>query len=191
MPILNHTYLNKLIVMAGAKKQLLLQSLLRLVNNAESEIAQLSLAIQQKNYADAKAILHRLRGSFATVGAIQLPELALTLEQNCEEHTLGITDFSVFFAAYRQTAAEFSSVIAQHSEENAVASAALDMAQLTTLLQYLQSQNLLALDLTAQLEIQLCQLIGTEQTQQLCQLVTALHFQEAATLLRQCVKFNG
>jgi len=70
--------------LAGFSQEAFLQLspvIAQLLSDAPKQIKQFELYYQQQNLKALEQLLHKLRGSYATLGAMKLPELSIQLEQ--------------------------------------------------------------------------------------------------------------
>ncbi|MBU1621676.1 MAG: Hpt domain-containing protein [Gammaproteobacteria bacterium] len=79
----------------------------QLIASTPAEMQQLILAYQQKNKKAVEHIMHKLRGSYATLGAIDLPELSRPLEQvlHQQRQLPSAADFALYMDCLEQSCA--------------------------------------------------------------------------------------
>ncbi|CAI3806708.1 Hpt domain-containing protein [Rheinheimera sp. MM224] len=78
----------------------------QLVASTPDEIKQLTQSYQQKNHKALEHSLHKLRGSYATLGATALPELSRSLELLLQQGQLpSATEIASYLECLQQTSA--------------------------------------------------------------------------------------
>lgn len=81
----------------------------QLIASTQSEIQQLTLYYQQKDHKSFEHALHKLRGSYATLGAKALPELSRTIEQSLQQQ--GLLPSTAEFACYLECLEQSASAL--------------------------------------------------------------------------------
>lgn len=78
----------------------------QLIASTQSEIQQLTLCYQRQDHKALEQLLHKLRGSYATLGALALPELSRILEQRLQQQGQlpATADFELYLECLNQTA---------------------------------------------------------------------------------------
>ena len=78
----------------------------QLIASTPAEIQQLSLSYQRQDHKAIEHSLHKLRGSYATLGATALPELSRALEVVLQQGQLpSATEFARYLECLQQTSA--------------------------------------------------------------------------------------
>ena len=180
---INRTRLNSLLMISNKRLPQLLTMLQSLIDTTPDNIAQLQQYIDSADNQSCQQLLHKLRGSYATVGADHLVNNALQLEHNmATEQFITEQSWQEFFTLYRQSGAELQTIINEHAVSSPASSSELDISHLHTLL---QSQDMAACNLVAQSKLQLNQLMQQTDADKFFHQIAILDFAKAALLLQK------
>lgn len=183
MTFINRTRLNSLLMISNKRLPQLLTMLQNMIDTTPDNIAQLQQYIDSADHQSCQQLLHKLRGSYATVGADQLVNYALQLEHNmAAEQFITEQSWQEFFTLYRQSGVELQTIINEHAAPSPASSSELDIHHLHTLL---QSQDMAACNLIAQSKLQLNQLMQQTDADKFFHQIAILDFASASLLLQK------
>lgn len=159
----------------------------QLIASTPAEIQQLTRSYQQQ---DSKAIehsLHKLRGSYATLGATDLPELSRALELVLQQGQLpSATEFTRYLECLQQTSVALDLWLSQF---NYSSDSALPDVQLY--IQYLENNDMQAYSLFQVQRAGWIAYLGPEDFVLMEQDIMTLNFMAVADRLKQRVSKQG
>ena len=182
MTTINHNRLNSILLLSVKNKPQILQMLQNLINNAPQHIALLNQFVVAEQTEQARQLLHKVRGSFATIGADELAKQALILEdQLAAVSAIAPEAIQPFVALYQQSCSELQTVVNSHASQPCEPTEKLDLNNLHRLL---LTQNMQACNVVLQGNTELKQLLPEKQAALFFHLVASLDFAAAARLLQ-------
>ena len=151
------------------------------IDASRSRDAALKVALKAGNLADAAALLHQMRGSAASVGAIGIAELAGRAEMVLKQDGVAaLADFPrAFDTALRQVRRGAEIIAARVAAGAEKSGGDVGGAQIAALLDFLKTNNLRALDVIRDCETFLVHKLGREQAGAVLSAVEGLDFAEA------------
>ncbi|WP_233080155.1 Hpt domain-containing protein [Rheinheimera soli] len=152
----------------------------QLIASTPVEIQQLTQAYQQQNHKAVEHTLHKLRGSYATLGAIDLPELSRPLEQALHQsgQLPSATDFALYLDCLEQTSVALKLWISQFEQST---DSSLPDVQLY--IQYLENCDMQAYSLFQQQRAGWIRYLGPDEFVLMEQDMMALDFTAVAKRL--------
>jgi HPt (histidine-containing phosphotransfer) domain-containing protein len=160
-----------------------------LVDTTADNIVLLQQHIEIADRQNCQQLLHKLRGSYATIGADDLVKQALHLENNlATEQLIAEKSWQDFFTVYRQSCVELQAIINEHSVPASLSSSELDIGHLHTLL---NNQDMAACTLIAKSKLQINQLMQQADADKFFHQVALLDFAKAALLLQKYLPSNA
>jgi HPt (histidine-containing phosphotransfer) domain-containing protein len=182
MTIINHSRLNSILLLSVKNQPQILQMLQNLINNAPHNIELLNQFVATEQREQARQLLHKVRGSFATIGADELARQALLLEdQLAGGSAMAPEATQQFIMLYQQSCSELQTVVNTHSSQP---SEPTDKVDLNNLHQLLLTHNMQACNVVLQGKTELKQLLPEQQATLFFHLVASLDFAAAARLLQ-------
>lgn len=157
---------------------LLARLLPQFIEASETRGAALRTALAAGNTAAAAALLHQMRGSAASVGAVGMADLAERAEVTLKKDGLAfLADFPhVFDNALRQVRRGAEIIAARVAAGMEKRGGDAGGAQISALLDFLKDNNLRALDVIKDCETFLIQKLGREQAEAFVSAVEGLDF---------------
>jgi signal transduction histidine kinase/CheY-like chemotaxis protein len=163
------------------------QGIQQLVNNSATQQGELTDYIQTENYSSAAKLLHSQKGAWGNLGATPLYRQICSLETLAQEQrlTLNCRQWLAYTQLYGQTRKEAEHWLQQyHAREHASVADKTEVT-LEEFLRLLDERNLRACDHYSQLKIHLAESLDESMAQQLDAAIHNLHFNLAATILRE------
>lgn len=153
----------------------------QLIASTPAEIEQLTQAYQQKNSQVVEYTLHKLRGSYATLGAIDLPELSRPLELALQQsgQLPSAADFAFYLDCLEQTSVALKLWLGQF-EQNSDSS----LPDIQQYIQYLENSDMQAYSLFQQQRAGWISYLGPDEFVLMEQDIMALDFVAAAQRLK-------
>jgi HPt (histidine-containing phosphotransfer) domain-containing protein len=153
----------------------------QLIASTPAEIQQLTQAYKQKNKKAVEHALHKLRGSYATLGAIDLAELSRPLELALHQHNQlpSATDFAAYLDCLEQTSVALKLWLGQF-EQNSDSS----LPDVQLYIQYLEHNDMQAYSLFQQQRAGWISYLGPDEFVLMEQDIMALDFVAAAQRLK-------
>ncbi|WP_372627511.1 Hpt domain-containing protein [Arsukibacterium sp.] len=154
-----------------------------LIDSTPDNIALIQHYIATSDSESCQQLLHKLRGSYATLGADELVKQSLQLEHQLAS-TENITQqrWQDFFSVYRQSCDELQAIIREHSLPVTESGSELDLCHLHTLL---KNQDMTACSVVAKNKFQLNQFLSEVDADKFLHQVAILDFAKAALLLQK------
>tara|TARA_R110002126_G_scaffold75469_21_gene188394 strand:- start:5905 stop:6483 length:579 start_codon:yes stop_codon:yes gene_type:complete len=181
MTLIDHNRLNSLLLLSVKNKPQLLQMLQNLIDCAPQNTKLLTQFTDDKLDEPARHLLHKIRGSFATVGADELAKSALLLEERLSaSNRIESAMLQRFIMLYQQSCAELQTVVRAHTGVSGQPAAKFEPELLRTLL---LSHDMNACNVVLQHKADLQQLMNDADAALFCHQVASLNFAAAATLL--------
>jgi HPt (histidine-containing phosphotransfer) domain-containing protein len=182
MTIINHSRLNSILLLSVKNQPQILQMLQNLINTAPQNIELLNQFVATEQCEQARQLLHKVRGSFATIGADELARQALLLEdQLAGSSAIASEAIQQFIALYQQSCSELQTVVNTHSNQSCEPP---DKVDLINLHQLLLTHNMQAGNVVLLGKTELKQLLPEKQATLFFHLVASLDFAAAARLLQ-------
>ncbi|MGI5308302.1 Hpt domain-containing protein [Rheinheimera sp. WS51] len=182
MNVLNTTTLKNLMLLSHKNQAPLLSLLQNMVDNCPANITELQQNFQTSNFTLAKQALHKIRGSFATIGADAFASSCSAIEQELERESLpSAAEQTALFTLYQDSCQALQAFIQQHNNTNTTPETIVDLTQL---LQFLEQHNMAATALANKGSAQLKQLLPAQDSQNFFTLLAQLDYAAAAELLR-------
>lgn len=163
------------------------QGIQQLVNNSATQQGELTDYIQTENYSSAAKLLHSQKGAWGNLGATPLYRQICSLETLAQEQrlTLNCRQWLAYTQLYGQTLKEAEHWLQQyHAREHASVADKTEVT-LEEFLRLLDERNLRACDHYSQLKMHLAESLDESMAQQLDAAIHNLHFNLAATILRE------
>ncbi|WNO60303.1 Hpt domain-containing protein [Rheinheimera sp. MMS21-TC3] len=181
MNILNTTTLKNLLLLSHKNQAPLLNSLQNMVDNCSANIAELDQAFKASNKEVAKQLLHKIRGSFATIGADAFANSCADIELQLQREVLpSPTEQAALFALYQDSCQVLQQFVQQHTVIKAAIDTEIDLRQL---LHLLQQQNMAATALANKGASLLNQLLPSNTAADFFKYLAQLNYTAAAELL--------
>ncbi|CAM3794128.1 Hpt domain-containing protein [Rheinheimera salexigens] len=181
MNLLNTATLKKLLLLSNKNQAPLLHLLQTMVDNCSPTITALQQAFSSNDAVTAQHLLHKVRGSFATIGAEQFAQQCAELEQQLQIHTLpSQAEQNLTFNLYQDSCTELQLFI----QQQAAAKDSVADIDLHHLLHLLEQQNMAATALASTGTAQLKLLLPAKEVANFFQQLAILNYSAAATLLR-------
>lgn len=156
----------------------------QLIASTPAEIRQLTQSYQQHDRKAVEHSLHKLRGSYATLGAIALPELSRPLEQALHQQGQlpSATEFALYLECLQQTCAALDLWLSQftHSSDG-------NLPDVLQYIQYLENNDMQAYSLFQQQRAGWIAYLGPDDFVVMEQDIMTLNFMAAAERLKQGV----
>lgn len=188
MQVINKTKLDTVLQMSKQHQVQLINMVQTMLDAAEDNITLLQQQLSQQQYSEMQQLLHKVRGSFATLGAEQLAIESKQLEHQLESTKQASPDnLQAVVSVYRQTCQAIQAVLNGYQQTSEQDSTALDITQLHSLL---LQQDMQACDLAQNSLQALTALLGANAAADFSQLVAALEFAKAAQLLQPHLPAN-
>jgi HPt (histidine-containing phosphotransfer) domain-containing protein len=113
--LFNFKVLEQLIGFSREAFMQLSPAIAKLIESTPHEVQQLTLSYQQQNHKSFEHSLHKLRGSYATLGAKALPEISRTIEQVLQQEGRlpSANEFELYLECLQQTAAALELWVSQ------------------------------------------------------------------------------
>lgn len=183
MTVINRARLESILLMSSQHAPQLLQMMQNLIDAAPQNIAKLEQYLASGDTENTQQLLHKIRGSYATIGADELAKQASALEQTSAGHkSISANALQGFIHIYQQSCNELQSIIQLQSVQAAAQLDTLDAAQLITLL---ETQNMTACNMVLQNKLSLNQLMSEPDAKLFFHQVACLDFAKAAELLHR------
>lgn len=183
MTFINRTRLNSLLMISNKRLPQLLTMLQKLIDTTPDNIAQLQQYIDIADHQSCQQLLHKLRGSYATLGADELVKHSLQLEhQIASAELITQTSWQELFTVYQQSGVELQAIINEQSVPINESNSELDLCNLQSLL---KNQDMTACTLVAKNRRQLNQLLSQIDADKFFHQVALLDFAKAASLLQK------
>lgn len=153
----------------------------QLITSTPVEIQLLTLAYQQRNHKVVEHSLHKLRGSYATLGAIALPELSRPLELALQQggQLPSATEFGLYLECLQQTSAALDLWLSQfkyNSDDS--------LPDVLQYIQYLENNDMQAYSLFQQQRSGWIQYLGPDEFVLMEQDIMTLNFMAVAERLK-------
>lgn len=157
-------------------------ALTQLIASTPAEAQHLIQAYEQKDHKAVERSLHKLRGSYGTLGALELPELSSVLELALQQHSQlpSTADFALYLDCLERTAAALDLWLGQFNYKSAASG--VDVAQF---IHYLDSSDMQAYSLFQQQKTGWQIYLGAEEFAVLEQRMMELNFGAAAEHLKR------
>lgn len=182
MTTINYDRLNSILLLSVKNQPQILQMLQNLINNSAHNIELLNQLVTTGQQEQARQLLHKIRGSFATIGADELAKQALELEHLLVEGAAIVpATIQQFIALYQQSCTELQTVVNSHASQPRAQADKLDLNNLHRLL---LTHNMQACNVVLQSETELMQQLPENEASQFFHLVASLDFAAAARLLQ-------
>ena len=183
MTLINRNRLDSLLMLSNKRLPQLLTMVKNLIDSTPDNISQIQHYIATSDHQSCQQLLHKLRGSYATLGADELVKHSLQLEHQLDSAQI-VTQQSwqQFFSVYRQSCVELHAIISEHSLPVTESGSELDLCHLHTLL---KTQDMTACTLVAKNRLQLEQLMSEVDADKFLHQVAILDFAKAALLLQK------
>lgn len=182
--LFNFSVLEQLIGFSQDAFQHLSPAMTQLIRSTSAEMQQLKQHYQNNDPKAVEYLLHKLRGSYATLGATALPELSRPLEQALHQSGQMPTaaEFALYLDCLEQTCAALELWLTQfeHSSETGLP----DVAQY---IQYLENSDMQAYSLFQQQRAGWIAYLGADEFVLLEQDIMTLDFSAAAERLKRCM----
>ncbi|HSG53205.1 MAG TPA: Hpt domain-containing protein [Rheinheimera sp.] len=186
--VINKTKLDTVLQMSKQHQVQLINMVQTMLDAAEDNITLLQQQLSQQQYSEMQQLLHKVRGSFATLGAEQLAIECKQLEHQLESTKQASSDnLQAVVSVYRQTCQAIQAVLNGYQQTSEQDSTALDITQLHSLL---LQQDMQACDLAQNSLQALTALLGANAAADFSQLVATLEFAKAAQLLQPYLPAN-
>ncbi|MBY0418990.1 MAG: Hpt domain-containing protein [Pararheinheimera sp.] len=155
----------------------------QLITSTQSEMQQLRLSYQQQNHKTLEHSLHKLRGSYATLGATALPELSLPLEFLLQQGQLpSVTEFAGYLECLQQSSAALDLWLSQFNY-----SSDSSLPDILQYIQYLENNDMQAYSLFQVQREGWITYLGPDDFVLMEQDIMALNFMAVAARLKQRV----
>lgn len=181
MNVLNTTTLKNLLLLSHKNQAPLLNLLQNMADHCPVNIAELQQAFNTANNEVAKQLLHKIRGSFATIGADAFANNCAEIELQLERDIVpSPAEKTLLFTLYQDSCQALQQFVQQHTVSKATADTDIDLRQL---LHLLQQQNMAATALANKGTDQLNQLLSAKAADEFFKYLAQLNYTAAAELL--------
>lgn len=141
--LFNFSVLEQLIGFSRDAYLRLSPAVVQLVASSQLDMQQLKLFYQQQDHQALECFLHKLRGSYATLGATTLPELSQALEMTLLQRKLPeATEFARYLECLQQSATALNLWLSQFNY-----SSDSSLPDVLQYIQYLESNDMQAYSL--------------------------------------------
>lgn len=160
----------------------------QLIASTPVEMQQLSLSYQQKDHKAIEYSLHKLRGSYATLGATALPELSRPLELALQQQGQlpSATEFARYLECLEQTSAALDLWLSQFNY-----SSDSSLPDVLLYIQYLENNDMQAYSLFQAQRAGWIAYLGPDDFVLMEQDIMTLNFIAAAERLKQQLSKQG
>lgn len=161
------------------------------IKDAPMMVTQITQYSAQHDYEHMRNTLHALKGVAASVGAMQVANLAAALEQkNSNEVNATMAHLDTVL---QQTVHEAQAILSTQCLNNSnhqQQSKEQWLQELRRLINLLKGSNMKAIDLSEQMKQQ-CPEVFSERCREICDFINRLAFKEAVALCLQLLETNG
>ncbi|MBU0913824.1 MAG: Hpt domain-containing protein [Gammaproteobacteria bacterium] len=160
----------------------------QLIASTPAEIQQINLSYQQQNHKALEHSLHKLRGSYATLGATALPELSRQLELALQHQGQlpSAAEFARYLECLEQTSAALGLWLSQFNR-----SSDSSLPDVLTYIQYLENNDMQAYSLFQVQRAGWIAYLGPDDFMLMEQDIMALNFIVVAERLKQRLSGQG
>lgn len=153
----------------------------QLIASTPAEIQKLNVSYLQKDHKAVEYLLHKLRGSYATLGAIALPELSRPLEAALHQRAElpSAADFALYLDCLEQSCAALDLWLTQFSYQSDP-----NITDIQQYIQYLENSDMQAYSLFQQQRAGWIAYLGEEDFVLMEQDIMTLNFMAAAQRLK-------
>lgn len=156
-------------------------AVVQLIAATPAEIQRLQLSYQQKDHKTLEHLLHKLRGSYATLGAMALPDLSRPLELALQQQGQlpSAAEFARYLECLQQTSVALDLWLSQfkHSSDSS-------LPDIPHYIQYLENNDMQAYSLFQEQRSGWIAYLGPEDFMLMEQDVMTLNFMAAAQRLK-------
>lgn len=183
--LFNFDVLEQLIGFSHEAFQHLSPAVAQLIASTPAEIKQLTQSYQQHDHRAVEHSLHKLRGSYATLGATALPELSRPLEQALHQHAQlpSAAEFTAYLDCLEQTSAALELWLSQFEE-----SSDSSLPDVFSFIHYLENSDMQAYSLFQQQRAGWIAYLGPDEFVQIEQQIMTLNFAAVAERLKRTAK---
>ncbi len=156
-------------------------AVIQLIADTPAEMQRLQLSFQQKDHKALEHALHKLRGSYATLGAMALPDLSRPLELALQQRGQlpSAAEFASYLECLQQTSAALDLWLSQfkHSSDSS-------LPDIPHYIQYLENNDMQAYSLFQEQRSGWIAYLGPEDFMLMEQDIMTLNFMAAAQRLK-------
>ena len=182
MSVINRAKLTAVLQMSVQHQAQLVQMIETMLNAAADNISLMRHYVQQPQPVELQQLLHKIRGSYATLGGEQLAQACRSIEHALENHTaVSEQQLQALISIYQQTCDQIQQELAAYQRSTPDSTPTVDLQQLYTLL---VQQDMQACQLAQAAAQQLATLLTPAGAARFSQHIAALEFATAAQLLK-------
>lgn len=183
MSVINRTKLTAVLQMSVQHQAQLVQMIETMLSAAADNISLMRHYVKQPQPVELQQLLHKIRGSYATLGAEQLAQVCRSIEHALENHApVSEQQLQALISIYQQTCDQIQHELAAYQHHTTDSNPSIDLQQLYTLL---VQQDMQACQLAQSAQHLLAQLMTPAAAARFSQHIAALEFATAAAMLQR------